>query len=183
MKKIYAVLFMCASLMMFAEGAGGVMYGNWTGSALFSNTDADIEFTAGFGYGVDEKGFKTGGFGLYLSEEDRYNSFAFSGAYGGLISGYQYSLDPVYIGLDLWAGIGYTQDSYDYTTNTSRFGGVSFMGLISAEAGVQVFPWMAIALVGGVQAILPFSEIRHLDEGSSSLYSTFLALKVSWGSF
>lgn len=187
MKKILLLLFICISTMMFAEGAGGVMYGTWTNSALFSSSAADVEFIGAYGYGVNSDGFKTGGFGLMLSEEVATDNYSFTGAFGGLISGYQFGFDPVYIGIDLWTGIGYTHDGtadyYDYNPETQGVDGLTVLGMVSAEVGVQVFKWMAVGVVGGMQVLLPISELRHFEEGVSTMYSPFVALKISWGSF
>lgn len=174
MKRITAtiVLLTLTVVMAFAYGGGGVFQGTQAAFPGYTNMTTSAEIHGGYGYGASRSGQRTGGFGLWLSEQ---NTGDFLGAFGGVISGRQLRTGPFTMSLNAWGGVGYATPELVQVP-----AGVAFLAEANAEVGFAVLPWLQISIYGGYQAIGPFDPATVFTD---TRYVPVFGSRVTWGDF
>ena len=180
------ILFVTAAIAVLAAsgawaggggGAGGVTHGFQYLSLDNCLTSVNVQESTvgGFGYGVNRRGERFGGFGLAFFSADP--SVQFEGGVGGLINGQQFSIGPLTAAAVAWTGIGCL------TTNVAGIAGTWFTLFIEAdvEVGWALTPWLQATCYGGMQ-VMTNLEPEHPFEGML-FYTPTVGVRIAWGSF
>lgn len=164
-RSVLLSIFLLIMTKAFSSG-GGIYYGTYVYKDRYANIDLENSYYyGGYGYGTNHWGGRIGGFGMVI-----FNGDAFSGAYGGMISGRELVRGPISAAIDLWTGIGYL--SHD------NINGVSPIAELKGEIGVAPMPWFQLVVYGGLQGVTTFTNFRD-----DILYSPVMGIKFVWGSF
>jgi len=169
---VMAVLPACLG---FAGGAGGTFYGMPYFDQDFSNYDIPVQSVGGFGYGVNNSGLRTGGFGMGFFGGSADGGLA--GGVGGFMSGQEIRFGPVTIAVNLLTGLG----GLGANLADARGGYMVAFGQLDAECGFAVSPWMQISAYGGIMGmgnLLPGYPMQSL-----LYYTPIVGVRVAWGSF
>ena len=205
MRKHLALGVCCAVLLAmpcaaFARGGGGIEYMTNPGSDLLGSLapvgssllvlpTGTVQSVSGFGYGVTRGGWKIGGFGTFFSTEPMSvpvpalgTVTRAIGGFGGIISGGQGRLGPFLFSLNMRLGAGGMGVFYDWSPNGMsplHSGGGTFglFGSLDAEAGLIVFPAMAISAYAGVEGLLA------LGYAIVPVATPTMGIRITWGSF
>lgn len=190
------LLLTLAALPLAAEGAGGVEFTQvvgrdlWSlpGSARLPAGTGQISAVGGFGYGVDDDGMITGGFGMGISSRNLLLTDSplgrpvngFHAGYGGVMSGWQKRWGPL-VGL-VTTRIGF--GGADWASDASgpwegHTAGFSLLGMADAQLGVLVFPWFNLGLKAGVAGTVTLVP----GEPFLLAWAPTLGLRLSWGAF
>jgi hypothetical protein len=159
-------------MSVFAHGGGGVFSGEQIIIDGYNNMPVRLETSGGYGYGAGRSGTRTGGFGMVLHADD-YGHVA--GAFGGFITGKQYSIGPFMFSGNLWTGVGYVNPAV-----LDVPGSVGFIGEATVEAGFAPISWFQIGIYAGMQAI---GVLDGFESFNSARYAPIAGTRVTWGSF
>jgi hypothetical protein len=195
MKRVFLAL---ACALLFTVGAhasggtGGVFVGTvepaWSTSFLPLPGDRmpfNLEYCGGYGFGVDDEGVITGGFGLAFLDSDILNpggsSSHIAGGAGGLVVGDRV-IGSNTVHLDVAFRLGAGGCYVDYAgTGDNRKGYAIVYVEPYAELGLGLTSWMHLAATAGFQMMgnigpgSPFSDFL--------VYSPTLGFSITFGSF
>ena len=170
---IVAVVFLALSgIAAFAYGGGGVFSGEQVMVEPYNNIGFPLETHGGYGYGVDRRGIRTGGFGMVVFSED-YDALA--GAFGGFVTGAQQRIGPFTASINLWTGFGYINSAMIEIP-----GYAGFIAEANGEVGFALLPWLQLSIYAGMQALGGFDMTDLLTQVR---YAPVIGSRVTWGSF
>ena len=188
MKTIPALVFLTLLpfSMVSADGAGGLYYGFQYYHDEWSSQDLESRYLGGFGYGVNSRGSRMGGFGFALLSDDPGNPGTVTGGFGGTITGREVNLGPLMLGLNVWAGVGGVKSRLDESGlneagSDKPRGYLALYGELNAEVGFALTPWFQLVVYGGIQGmgnLLPGSPFEDL-----LVYTPMIGGRLAWGSF
>jgi hypothetical protein len=156
------------------------------GSALPQTTGLISSWT-GLGYGVDENGSLTGGFGVGISSKDLSLADSpvggpvsgFYAGYGGMINGWQHRWGPVVATATAKIGFGGADWVVSEGWGTRHKAGFSILGAADLAMGLLVFPWFNLAVVGGGVATVTTVS----GDPFVLAYAPTLGIRLTWGSY
>lgn len=179
---VLGVLFLIALGVGFANGGGGVYYGQQVAQyPFFENYDIDnnslgLIYYGGFGYGIDKDDIIKGGFGMTIYDPSGVSGIA--GGFGGVIAGVRLLKLPLNISIVSYTGFGGLYTGNHKTSPGSGFFAVS--GELDLEVGVPIFKWFMPVVYAGYQVqanVIP----GKIFEGFLS-YTPVVGVKMTWGS-
>lgn len=146
----------------------------------------------GFGYAVNRRGWKFGGFGtflyvnglsLYVPHTTTTVTQAFGGI-GGLISGGHGRIGPLDLSINCRLGVGGLVVSAEsaaggYGTHRSTSGVIGLYGSLDGEVGLHLFPAMMVSFFTGVDGIAPIPY----GDGLTVLPAPVVGIRLTWGDF
>jgi hypothetical protein len=159
-------------LSAFAYGGGGVFSSEQVVIEPYNNIGLQLETHGGYGYGVDRRGIRTGGFGMVVYSDDQHE---LAGAFGGFITGAQQRIGPFTASINLWSGVGYINP-----VMIDIPGYAGFIAEANAEVGFAPLPWFQLSLYAGMQA---FGGFDIADILTQVRYSPVIGSRVTWGGF
>lgn len=200
---LYFATFVAFGAVAYPGGGGGVeYYTNMDVSVLASigiPTDILVDLprgtvhgVGGFGYGIDRRGWKVGGFGKSIlmsgqslplalpSTRMVVNSVA--GGIGGLISGGHGRLGPIDLSVNVRLGVGgLAVNGYEqgYAPYPTTIGIVALYGSVDAEIGIVFFPTMMISAFVGVEGLAPVVY----GSGLVGVPVPTMGVRLTWGRF
>ncbi len=158
-------------------GAGGITHGFQYLELEGDWYSADVQENAvgGFGYGVNRRGERVGGFGLAFYSEDP--AIEFEGGVGGLINGQEFSIGPLTAAVMAWTGIGCLK------TDVAGMSGSWTTLFLEAdvEIGGAVTRWMQVTGYAGMQLMTNLSPGEPFE--GMLFYTPTVGVRIAWGSF
>lgn len=177
---VVVMLAALAGAPLVAEGAGGVEFFQVVGRDLWPlpggsglmETTGVIGAVGGLGYGVDEDGLVTGGFGMGVtSDTGLHPGPDFHAGYGGTLHGWQHRWGPL-VGL-FTTRLGFGGQEWNGQ------GGFSLLGMAGAQFALTLTPWFAVGVEAGGAGTVTF-----LTGAPFQLrYAPTVALRLLWGAF
>lgn len=176
-----AALVLIGAVAASADGAGGVTHGTqyldlgmYLDDGLYS-ADVGLNTVGGFGYGVNRRGERIGGFGLAFYSDDPCTEFA--GGVGGIVNGQQISVGPLAAAAVAWTGVGCV------STDVPGLAGSWIVAFaeVDLEVSWAMLPWFQVTGYAGMQVMgnvtggHPFSEFLF--------YTPVVGARIAWGSF
>ncbi|AFG37155.1 hypothetical protein [Spirochaeta africana] len=169
------------STAAYGLGGGGIFWGESTivPEAVFdgelANTNAQFSYSGGYGYGVNQYGQRSGGFGMIIRSTEHSPEELF-GVFGGGITGGQIRMGMLTASMNLYMGIGGFGGSM-----LPENGGLSVLGELTGEVGVRVLGWMQISMYGGMQGISRVGMPHRMAD--NVVYAPVIGTRLTWGSF
>lgn len=163
------VLLLATAGMAFAGGAGGVQFGTQYFDSRWANTNMEIAYIGGFGYGVTPWGERIGGFGTALISLGQDTA----GGVGGLLLGQELRSGPLTVAAVLLGGAG--------GGAVRGRGYMLLFGEADLELGLALLPWMQVVAYAGYQVwanVVPGTPFK-----SAALSTPVFGIRIAWGSF
>jgi hypothetical protein len=166
---VIALLLGVPAALSFAGGAGGVGVGAQYFDASMSNTNLQMAYITGYGYGVLWSGQRIGGFGTALLS----TGHDAAGGVGGLIIGQELRSGPLVLAFSLWGGAG--------GASVRHHGYMLVFGEADIELGLRVLPWMQVVAYAGYQAW--GNMVPGVPFSSAALSTPVIGIRIGWGAF
>ena len=182
MKKTACLLFICLSVMSFADGGGGFFFGMQASQYPLlenypvNNNSMGLSCFGGYGYGITRHVI-AGGFGYAFL--DLNDTSGIAGGLGGIISGARILRWPISLSIVSWTGVGgISTGSYETAAGSGFF---CISEELTVGLGIPLLRWFMPVVYAGYQVVGNLIPGQIFQAFFS--YTPVVGIRLSWGEF